>query len=179
MRTILFLAILILTTGCSNTPETRKYIGYYKVGKPYKINKVIYKPIEVKNYEKTGLASWYGPGFHGKKTANGEIFDRYDLTAAHHTLPLPCIVKVTNLHNNKSVILRVNDRGPFAKNKKSRIIDISEKAAEILDMKNKGIAKVKVTLLPSATANLHKTLLINQTSKSNLALNKKNTKKLS
>ena len=138
--------------------DDENYSGHYKVGQPYQINKVKYYPKEVQSYDKTGLASWYGPGFHGKKTANGETFNQRRVTAAHNTLPLPSLVKVTNLSNNKSIIVRVNDRGPFAKNKRDRIIDLSEKAAELLGMKDAGVARVNVKLLPGATAKLHKKL---------------------
>lgn len=154
---ICYILALVTLIGC--TPFDSKYKGHYKVGNSYKVKNKVYTPQEVTFYKKEGLASWYGPKFHGKKTANGEVFNRRGLTAAHHTLPLPSVVKVTNLQNNKSVVVIVNDRGPFAKNQ-HRIIDLSEKAAEIIDMKKQGVAKVKVELLPSATANLHKKLFI-------------------
>ena len=97
------------------------------------------------NYIETGIASWYGPNFHGKYTANGEIFDQNLITAAHRTLPLPSVVQVTNLENGRTISMRVNDRGPFAKN---RIIDISRRGAQLLGFKEKGTAKVKVKILP-------------------------------
>ena len=151
--------LALVMHGCSAIyDDDTNYTGHYKVGKPYKINRVKYYPKAFKTYNKTGLASWYGPGFHGKVTANGETFNQRRLTAAHNTLPLPSLVKVTNLNNNKSIIVRVNDRGPFARNKRDRIIDLSERAAELLGMKNKGVARVNVKLLPSATAKLHKKL---------------------
>ncbi|MCH9753824.1 MAG: septal ring lytic transglycosylase RlpA family protein [Alphaproteobacteria bacterium] len=154
--------ILLLSTslhGCyAIYDDDANYKGHYKVGKPYKINRVKYYPKAVQTYNKTGLASWYGPGFHGKVTANGETFNQRRLTAAHNTLPLPSLVKVTNLNNKKSIIVRVNDRGPFARNKRGRIIDLSERAAELLGIKKKGVARVNVKLLPSATAKLHKKL---------------------
>ena len=151
--TLCYISILLMLSSCIDS----RYKGHYKVGKSYVINEKTYTPKEVTHYHKVGMASWYGKRFHGKKTANGETFNRHDLTAAHHTLPLPCVVKVTNLKNNKSVVVVVNDRGPFAK-KDHRIIDVSEKAAEVLDMKKQGVAKVKVELLPNATASLHKDL---------------------
>ncbi len=158
--TALFIVITI-TCSCSSTSrDSKAYIGHYKVGKPYEINKIRSTPKEVSTYNKTGLASWYGPRFHGKKTANGEIFNQRELTAAHRTLPLPSLVRVTNLHNNKTIVLRVNDRGPFARDKKNRIIDVSERAAEILGLKHRGIAKVRVKFLPNATASLHERLRI-------------------
>jgi rare lipoprotein A len=135
-------------------PKNKKYIGYYKIGNPYKIDGKTYYPKEDRNYKKTGYASWYGDDFHNKKTANGEIFNMNDMTAAHKTLPLPSIVKVTNLENGKSVVVRVNDRGPFVDD---RIIDLSKKAAEKLDARNKGIFKVKVEFLKKETDKMLKT----------------------
>lgn len=119
-------------------------VGHYKVGNSYKIKGNRYTPKEKFGGSEVGIASWYGPGFHGKTTANGEIFDENQLTAAHRTLQLPSIVRVTNLENGKSLIVRVNDRGPFAH---GRIIDLSKKSAELLDFKNNGTAKVRVTVL--------------------------------
>ncbi|KZL17708.1 RlpA-like protein precursor [Pseudovibrio axinellae] len=115
--------------------------GYYVVGKPYKIAGKWYYPKKDDDYSKTGKASWYGPTFHGRKTANGEIFDRNALTAAHPTMPLPSYAKVTNTQNGKSMIVRVNDRGPFHDN---RIIDLSERVAGMLGTKSSGVGKVRV-----------------------------------
>ena len=115
--------------------------GEYKVGKPYQIKGKTFYPKESFDYLEAGVASWYGPNFHGKKTANGEIFNMNLLTAAHKTLQLPSLVKVTNIENNRSLVLRVNDRGPFVKN---RIIDVSKKAASILGFQKKGTANVIV-----------------------------------
>ena len=117
---------------------------YYKVGNPYYINDIKYVPKEVSSYYEIGIASWYGPKFDGKLTANGEIFNQYDVTAAHKTLPLPSLVKVTNLENNRNIILRINDRGPFVGD---RIIDLSYKSAQLLGVINKGTAKVSVELI--------------------------------
>ena len=117
---------------------------YYKVGNPYYINGIQYIPKEEANYYEEGIASWYGPNFDGKLTANGEIFNQYDLTAAHKTLPLPSLVKVKNLENNRSIVLRINDRGPFVGN---RIIDLSYKSAQLLGAIEKGTAKVSVELI--------------------------------
>jgi rare lipoprotein A len=134
-----------------------KYIGHYKVGNKYKIKNKTYRPREVTRYTQVGMASWYGDryGFHGNKTANGDFYNKNMLTAAHRTLQLPSLVKVTNLENKKSLIVLVNDRGPYAF---SRIIDLSEKAAEILDVKRKGSAKVKVQYLHSETKKFLNTL---------------------
>lgn len=118
--------------------------GSFKVGRPYKIAGVWYKPQERYNFTETGIASWYGPQFHGKKTANGEIFNMNELTAAHRTLQLPSIVRVTNLENGRSLVVRVNDRGPF---KRGRVIDLSRKSAELLGFKNNGTARVKLQVL--------------------------------
>jgi rare lipoprotein A len=118
--------------------------GYFKVGTPYKIKGRTYRPKEKYQYSETGIASWYGPGFHGKMTANGEIFDQNEFTAAHRTLQMPSMVRVTNLENGKSIILRVNDRGPFAHN---RVIDLSKRAAESIDMIRHGTARVRVDVL--------------------------------
>lgn len=118
--------------------------GTYKVGTPYKIMGKWYYPKEDYNYVETGTASWYGKDFHAKYTANGEVYDMNTLTAAHRTLPLPSIVRVTNLENGRSLVLRVNDRGPFAKN---RIIDISRRGAQLLGFQAQGTAKVKVEIM--------------------------------
>ncbi|MEQ8965235.1 MAG: septal ring lytic transglycosylase RlpA family protein [Azospirillaceae bacterium] len=114
---------------------------HYKVGSPYTINGRRYEPRESFDYVETGVASWYGPGFAGKQTANGEIFDPNALTAAHPTLQLPSIARVTNLENGRSVEVRINDRGPFASD---RLIDLSRRAAELLGFKGQGTAVVRV-----------------------------------
>ncbi len=119
--------------------------GVYKVGKPYKVNGVWYFPKEDYNYDEVGYASWYGSDFHNKRTANGEIFDMEMLSAAHKTLPLPSVIRVTNLQNGRSLILRVNDRGPFVND---RILDVSKKAAQLLGFKDQGTTKVRVEMLP-------------------------------
>ncbi|MGH6946363.1 MAG: septal ring lytic transglycosylase RlpA family protein, partial [Kiloniellales bacterium] len=116
----------------------------YKVGQPYQIEGIWYYPKIDYAYSETGIASWYGPGFHGKSTANGERFDQNDLTAAHRTLPLPSMVRVTNLDNGRSIKVRVNDRGPF---RGGRIIDLSRRAAQLLGFERQGTAKVLVEIL--------------------------------
>jgi rare lipoprotein A len=115
--------------------------GTYRVGKPYVVAGRVYVPEEDVNYREEGLASWYGDDFHGRLTANGEVFDMGSLTAAHPTLPMPCYARVTNLSNGKSLIVRVNDRGPYHGN---RLIDVSNKAAELLEFKGNGVARVRV-----------------------------------
>jgi rare lipoprotein A len=121
--------------------------GTYRVGKPYVVAGKIYVPEEDVNYRQEGLASWYGDDFHGRLTANGEVFDMGALTAAHPTLPMPCYARVTNLSNGKSLIVRVNDRGPYANN---RLIDVSNKAAELLEFKSVGTARVRVEYVARA-----------------------------
>src|SRR6202166_2945619 len=115
--------------------------GTYRVGKPYVVGGRVYVPEEDVNYREEGLASWYGDDFHGRLTANGEIFDMASLSAAHPTLPIPCYARVTNLSNGKSLIVRVNDRGPYHGN---RVMDVSSRAAELLEFKGYGIARVRV-----------------------------------
>lgn len=121
--------------------------GRYQVGKPYQIKGRWYRPQEDPDYKAVGAASWYGDAFHGRLTANGEIYDMTHLTAAHPTLPLPSYARVTNLKNGNSVVVRINDRGPFAR---GRIIDLSRRAAELLDYTHAGVAKVEVEYLGKA-----------------------------
>jgi len=122
--------------------------GVYKVGRPYQVRGRWYTPEDNMGYDEEGVASWYGPGFHGKRTANGERFDQNALTAAHPTLPMPTMVRVTNLDNGRTADLRVNDRGPFASN---RIIDVSKRAAEVLGFRRSGTARVRVIVLQEQT----------------------------
>jgi rare lipoprotein A len=119
--------------------------GMFKVGKPYTIDGRTYVPQLPSTYKQTGISSWYGSEFHEKSTANGEIFDKHQLTAAHKTLPLPSVVRVTNQRNGKSAVLRVNDRGPFVD---TRLIDLSEASAKALGFHGQGLAPVVVELLP-------------------------------
>jgi len=119
----------------------RKGGGRYQIGKPYTIRGIKYHPRLDPNLKQTGLASWYGPNFHGRLTANGEVYDQYGLSAAHPTMPLPSYAKVTNLENGSSVTVRVNDRGPFSK---KRVIDLSARAAQLLGYTKQGVAKVRV-----------------------------------
>lgn len=116
----------------------------YKIGSPYTVNGVTYYPHVDYAYDQVGLASWYGDGFQGHYTANGEVFDMNDLTAAHTTLPLPSIVEVVNLQNNRALHIRVNDRGPFAR---GRLIDLSRRAAQLLGFAQTGTALVRVRVL--------------------------------
>ena len=139
--------------------ENGYYNANFKVGNPYIVEGKHYQPKTYESYQETGKASWYGNEFNGRRTANGELYNVQSLTAAHRTLPLPSWVKITNLRNNKSVIARVNDRGPFAK---SRIIDVSQKVAEKLGFKNQGTTEVRVELLPKQTKNILQKLNINK-----------------
>ena len=124
--------------------------GRELVGRPYVIAGRTYVPHENANYAREGLASWYGADFHGRLTANGEIFDRDAIAAAHTTMPLPSYARVTNLENGRSIIVRVNDRGPYHGN---RIIDVSQRTAEALDFRRKGTAHVRVEYVRRASPN--------------------------
>ena len=146
------IALAVLLAGCGergHAPPAGQAAapsrGYYKVGAPYQVEGVWYYPGSDYSYDETGIASWYGPDFHGKFTANGEVYNMNDLTAAHPTLPLPSIVRVTNLDNGRSIVVRVNDRGPYVR---GRIIDLSRRAAQLVGMIGTGTAKVRVQILP-------------------------------
>ncbi|MBV9970677.1 MAG: septal ring lytic transglycosylase RlpA family protein [Xanthobacteraceae bacterium] len=115
--------------------------GTYRVGAPYVVAGRTYVPEENPHYRAEGVASWYGSDFHGRLTANGEVFDSDSMSAAHATLPLPSYVRVTNLSNHKSVVVRVNDRGPYSGN---RLIDVSQRAASLLGFHGSGLAPVRV-----------------------------------
>lgn len=153
-RILAVVSLALATAACSSAPNEVPTVtvpptaGIYKIGQPYEIDGTWYYPHEDPTYDETGIASWYGHAFHGKRTANGEVFDSGALTAAHRTLPMPVNVRVTNLDNGKSIILRVNDRGPYAK---GRIIDVSQHAAELLGFYGIGTAKVRVTYVSRAT----------------------------
>src|SRR5216684_3822408 len=146
------IVVALMLAACSGTrhapsagatADTRGR-AIYKVGNPYQIDGAWYYPAEDWNYEETGIASWYGEAFHGKDTANGESFDLNAITAAHRTLPMPTIVQVTNLENGRSIQVRVNDRGPYAR---GRIIDLSRRSAQLLGFEGQGTAKVRVKIL--------------------------------
>ena len=115
--------------------------GIYRVGKPYSVNGRTYVPAANPSYRAEGMASWYGRDFHGRLTANGEVYDMHSISAAHTTLPLPSYVRVTNLDNGRSIIVRVNDRGPYHRN---RLIDLSIGTAKALDFYSRGLARVRV-----------------------------------
>ena len=126
--------------------------GRYQVGNAYQVAGRTFTPHEQPDYDISGLASWYGEAFHRRKTSNGEWFDMNTLTAAHATLPLPSYALVTNLENDRQVVVRINDRGPFVD---TRVIDVSKKAADVLGYRQKGIAHVRVQLLGIAPLNDH------------------------
>ena len=122
--------------------------GRDHIGKPYVVAGKVYVPKDVsKGYSATGLASWYGTAFHGRKTANGEVFDRHSVSMAHPTLPLPSYVRVTNLRNGHSIIARVNDRGPYHSN---RLVDVSQTVAEALNFKHLGTTRVQIDYVARA-----------------------------
>lgn len=180
MHYILIAFILIsggLLSSCTTgTPELsglspqaqakiiKDYGGIYKVGNPYKIGDRWYYPKEDYSYSETGIASWYGEDFNGKLTANGERYNMNTLTAAHRTLPLPSIVKVTNLQNGRSVVLRVNDRGPYVKD---RIIDLSKRGAQLLGYMGQGTTKVKVEIMAKESKALKEAMLTGKVSSEN------------
>jgi rare lipoprotein A len=163
-------AVLISLCGCSspNKPnvvdETKtlsprlirvgdpvpKGGGVYKLGAPYLADGKWYVPVNDTSYDEVGLASWYGDFFHGRQTANGEIYDMNALTGAHPTLPLPTYVQVTNLANNRTIVVRINDRGPYHSN---RIIDLSRRAAELLGLHGHGTGTVRVRYFAPAPLN--------------------------
>lgn len=160
-RLILLIGVLGILSGCvTNTAPgsigpVKGPVGsikpHFKVGNPYQIGGQWYYPQIDKSYREIGVASWYGPNFHGKPTANGELFDSQAMTAAHRTLPLPVIAEVKNLENGRTIRVRVNDRGPFAKD---RIIDLSKEAANRLGFLKNGTARVEVRYVREADLDL-------------------------
>lgn len=179
-------ATILLLSNCGSSKDalyrklsegdsgTQQYAGHYKIGSSYTVNKKTYQPKKEHKYTETGACSWYGhKKFHGKKTANGDTFNKDLLTAAHRTLPLPSLVKVTNLNNNKSLVVMINDRGPF---RKDRIIDVSEEAAKILGFKNQGVTQVKLQYLAQESKELLSKLDLKDTSGTKAAKKMKNPK---
>lgn len=152
-RAVLAVSIFLLA-GCAETKfavDRTKVVtapgrtgALYKIGQPYQIKGVWYYPAVDYEYDETGIASWYGPDFHGQSTANGETYSMNDLTAAHQTLPMPSFVRVTNLENGRVLAVRVNDRGPFVN---GRIIDVSRRAAQLLGFERSGTARVRVEIM--------------------------------
>lgn len=173
-RVVYLCAGLLCLNACTTgTPELsgmspeaqakiiKDYGGVYKVGNPYKVAGRWYYPKEDYNYVEEGMASWYGEDFNGKMTANGEHYNMNTLTAAHRTLPLPSIVKVTNLQNGRSVVLRVNDRGPYVK---ERIIDLSKRGAQLLGYLGQGTTRVRVEIMAKESKELKEAMLTGKVS---------------
>jgi rare lipoprotein A len=161
--------LALLFNGCAEGPDDIAALrsaavnrlpmdapGGYKIGQPYEVDGVWYFPQEVDRHDETGIASWYGAEFHGQATANGERFDQEALSAAHRTLPMPSLARVTNLENGKSVVVRINDRGPFAR---GRIIDVSRRSARLLGFERQGTARVRVSLLGAESRRLKRQAL--------------------
>lgn len=166
IQAIATVAVVAALSGCAETEflahaakELQSKTGFgeiqgnpiYKIGQPYEIGGVWYYPKVDYEYAETGIASWYGPKFHGKRTANGEIFDMNRVSAAHRTLPMPSMVRVTNMKTGRAINLRVNDRGPFAH---GRIIDLSRRAAQLLGFEQEGTAPVRVEILAEESRQL-------------------------
>ncbi len=149
---------VVSQTFTKSEPEVLpKGVGYDKTGKPYTVAGKLYVPREEKGYSATGLASWYGPSFHGRETANGEVFDKNSVSVAHPTMPLPSYVRVTNVLNGRSIIARVNDRGPFHGN---RLVDVSEQVAVGLNFKHLGTARLKVDYIGRAPVSTDDTAVL-------------------
>ena len=148
---------VLAVAACGSSDRKKAYVapppqeGTYKVGQPYDIDGITYRPTIDEDYNEKGIASWYGPKFHGKRTANGEFFDMNAVSAAHQTLPMPSMVRVTNLDNGRSLAVRVNDRGPFVR---GRIVDMSRRGAQLLGFRYKGTARVRVRIMPEESRRL-------------------------
>jgi rare lipoprotein A len=152
---LIAISVLLMSATVASA-QHKRWDGSVKLGRPYEVDGVRYVPVDDRNYQGNGIASWYGDQFHGRPTSSGELYDMNDLTAAHRTLPMPSFIKVTNLDNDKSVVLRVNDRGPYHSN---RIIDVSRKGAEALGFIGRGTAKVRLErVFPTETAEQRRVL---------------------
>ncbi len=159
LQIIAIVGLGLYLVACSTTPECPEFCPTVctiapknACSRPYTIKGIRYHPQPHFEYEECGIASFYGGGdvFHGRKTATGEVFDKNEVSAAHKTLPLPCIVLITNLENGRQIQAKVNDRGPFVE---GRIIDVSRRTAQLLGFEGKGLAKVKVvSLVPESLA---------------------------
>ena len=165
---VVVIALALALGACSSSPGKKTASGQaavqggYKIGVPYTIRGVKYYPREDFAYDKTGLASWYGDPFHGRKTASGEIYNKWAMTAAHKTLQMPSLVEVTNLENGRKLVLRINDRGPFVS---GRIIDLSRGAARKLGVEKTGVAKVRVRILKKESQRMKQLALANMNPK--------------
>ncbi len=167
------------TQGENDVDYEKHATGEFKIGSTYSQKGKKYAPEVDIDYNEEGFASWYGPGFHGNKTANGSKYNQEDFTAAHATLPLPSVVRVINLENHRSVLVVINDRGPFHnKGRGKRIIDVSKKAARELGMLHKGVAKVRVEYLHEETKKLLSMYPIDEQRKAVAAFEKALTKQL-
>lgn len=158
LKFVIMIALLSFLCACAETQfvaQTVKQVskdnkkpkstfGKYKIGNPYQIKNVWYYPKVDYAYDETGIGSWYGAKFHGRKTANGEIYDMNEISAAHRTLPMPSFVRVTNLDNGRTMNIRINDRGPYAR---GRILDLSRRAAQLLGFEKQGTARIRVRIL--------------------------------
>ncbi len=144
LQLVILCSLLVCIAGCGAKTANLKP----NVGKTYTVNGKTYSPLKTvtPGFAQQGIASWYGPGFHGKKTSSGEIYDMRSMTAAHNILPLQSVVKVTNLNNRKEVVVRINDRGPFVDD---RVLDLSLSAAHQLDMVGPGTIPIKLTVISS------------------------------
>lgn len=169
---VIVLGFLLAACGSTSGPQLSGHAGYhpgrpmYKVGPPYQINGVWYYPKVDYDYDERGTASWYGPGFDQKTTANGEIYDMNQVSAAHKTLPLPSVVEVTNLQNGRSLQLRVNDRGPYVGD---RVIDLSRRAAQLLGFEGTGTAPVRVRILKEPSIQVAEAAMRGETGQVRLA----------
>ncbi len=158
IKYLLIITVAMVFSACGIITDIDQN-GHYKVGNPYSIYGVRYYPKEDYTYSEVGMASWYGPNFHGKKTANGAIFNQHGYTAAHRTLPMPSLVRVRNLQNGRTIVVKINDRGPYTK---QRIIDLSYASAKYLDVIRNGVARVQVEILPEQSKMLKQAMLDNR-----------------
>ena len=145
-------SFLLACTALESTASAQS--PQYAAGAPYRIKGRVYVPRANSGYDRVGVASWYGRAFHGRRTANGERFDMQAMTAAHPTLPLSTLVRVTNLDNGRSIAVRINDRGPFAR---GRIIDLSQAGARALAFEARGTARVRVAVIAPSTQTAERT----------------------
>ncbi len=150
-----FIAQTVKQVSKKNDIKKRTVLGKYKIGNPYQIKGVWYYPKKNFEYDETGIGSWYGAKFHGRKTANGEIYDMNGISAAHRTIPLPSFVRVTNLENGRTLNVRINDRGPYAH---GRILDLSRRAAQLLGFQKQGTASIRVRILADESRALERRL---------------------
>ena len=147
---VLAVGLIAATSTFAFAKKIGSGISIYSVGKPYVVGGITYRPHEDPSYRVEGNASWYGADFHGRRTANGEVYNMNAISAAHPTLPLPSYVRVTNLANHRSIVVRVNDRGPF---RNDRVIDVSVRVAKLIGIYERGVAQVRVEYVGRAPLN--------------------------